>query len=169
MPGSGQGDDYNSRVSATSDLQPPQVIIGSWDALGDRARQVREAVFVIEQAIPAEEEWDQWDAHSLHAIAMAADGKALGTGRLLPAEFDPQAPGAAHIGRMAVLSAARRRGTGGAILAGLMREARARGFSVAELHAQSYVAGFYARHGFVATGAEFLEVGIPHVKMRASL
>lgn len=145
------------------------MIIGPWDALGDRARQVREAVFVIEQAIPAQEEWDQWDALSLHAIAIAADGTVLGTGRLLPEEFDLQAPRTAHIGRMAVMSAARRHGTGGAILAGLMREARARGFAVAELHAQSYVAGFYARHGFVATGAEFREVGIPHVKMRAAL
>lgn len=145
------------------------MIIGPWDAVGNRARQVREAVFVIEQAIPPEEEWDQWDPLALHAVAVAADGGVLGTGRLLPAGFDLQAPQVAHIGRMAVMPTARRQGAGGAILACLMREARARGFSVAELHAQSYVAGFYARHGFVATGAEFLEVGIPHMKMRAAL
>ena len=169
MFGAGRGADYNSQVSESTVLQPPQVIIGPWDAIGERARQVREAVFVIEQAIPPEEEWDQWDPLALHAVAVAADGEVLGTGRLLPAGFAPHAPHAAHIGRMAVMPAARRFGTGGAILACLMREARARGFSVAELHAQSYVAGFYARHGFVATGAEFLEVGIPHVKMRATL
>lgn len=137
--------------------------------MAERARQVREAVFVVEQAIAPDEEWDQWDPLSLHAIACTVDGGPLGTGRLLPPEFDPRNPETAHIGRMAVLASARRHGIGGLILASLMDEARGRGFSVAELHAQSYVAGFYGRHGFVATGAGFLEVGIPHVKMRAAL
>ena len=133
------------------------------------AREVREAVFVVEQAIAPAEEWDQWDRASIHAVALGEDGRAIGTGRLLPAEFDPDAPDTAHIGRMAVLGIARRRGTGGLILARLMQEAQAHGFTIAELNAQSYVAGFYARHGFVATGAQFLDVGIPHIKMRAPL
>ncbi len=162
--------DYNLTVTPPLQARPvPQVILGSWDAVGARARPVREAVFISEQAIAPDEEWDRWDALCVHAIAVADDGAVVGTGRLLPAAFDPDPGRTAHIGRMAVMAPARRGGVGGLILACLMREARAQGFSAAELNAQSRVARFYARHGFVATGAEFLEVGIPHVKMRAPL
>jgi len=162
--------DYNLAVILSPQGRPvPQVILGSWDAVGSRARPVREAVFIAEQAIAPAEEWDRWDALCVHAIAVADDGAVLGTGRLLPAGFDPDCGRTAHIGRMAVIAPARRGGVGGLILARLMREARAQGFAAAELNAQCRVAGFYARHGFVATGAEFLEVGIAHVKMRAPL
>ena len=146
-----------------------QIVVGTWDVLGEDARAVREAVFIIEQAIARELEWDQWDGLSLHAIARDAAGRAIGTGRLLPAQFDPDYPTIAHIGRMAVLSGARRGGTGGLILARLMQEARRQGFATAALNAQTYVAAFYAGHGFVAHGSEFLEVGIPHLAMRAPL
>ena len=146
-----------------------QIVVGTWDVLGEDARAVREAVFIIEQAIARELEWDQWDALSLHAIARDAAGRAIGTGRLLPVPFDPGHPSIAHIGRMAVLSGARRGGTGGLILARLMQEARRQGFATAALNAQTYVAAFYAGHGFVAHGSEFLEVGIPHLAMRAPL
>jgi predicted GNAT family N-acyltransferase len=145
------------------------VIIGPWEVLGVPAHSVRQAVFVVEQAIAPEEEWDAWDARSLHAVAQDEHGDPIGTGRLLPAAFDPAAPGSAHVGRMAVLASARRAGVGGSILARLMQEARRLGFSRVELNAQTYVAAFYARHGFVAVGAEFFEVGIAHVKMRAAL
>jgi len=129
---------------------------------------VRTAVFVIEQSIPAAEEWDQWDAQCLHAVARDAAGAAIGTGRLLPPAFDAR-PGIGHIGRMAVLREARGAGIGGAILRALMQAAPDYGFAQLVLHAQSQAADFYARHGFVAEGAEFLEVGIPHVLMRAPL
>lgn len=142
--------------------------LGAWSELGLGAREVRTAVFVIEQNIPAAEEWDEWDAHSLHAVARDEAGGAIGTGRLLPPAFDTQ-PGTGHIGRMAVLREARGAGVGGAILRALMRAAPDYGFAQIVLHAQSHVADFYARHGFVAEGAEFLEVGIPHVLMRARL
>jgi predicted GNAT family N-acyltransferase len=146
-----------------------RVRLGTWDHTGREARAVREAVFVIEQAIPRELEWDQWDTASTHAIAQDHSGAVLGTGRLLPARFDPAAPHAAHIGRMAVLAAARRHGTGGLLLQALVQEAARQGFTEAVLHAQSYVAAFYARHGFGVEGGEFLEAGIAHVAMRRSL
>jgi predicted GNAT family N-acyltransferase len=129
---------------------------------------VREAVFIVEQRIPRELEWDEWDEPSLHAVAYGDADAAVGTGRLLPRAFDGQS-GVGHIGRMAVLRAARGAGVGGAILHGLMRAAPRFGFSAIVLHAQAYAASFYARHGFVAEGAEFLEVGIAHVRMRAVL
>ena len=50
-----------------------------------------------------------------------------------------------------------------------MQAAPRYGFAQIVLHAQSYAASFYARHGFVAEGPEYLEVGIPHLTMRAPL
>lgn len=164
-----RGDDYNLRVSEAPVARVPRLVTGRWDVLGAAARAVREAVFIVEQAIPRELEWDEWDAESLHALAFDAHDRPIGTGRLLPAAFDAAHPGVAHIGRMAVLGGERRAGTGGAILLTLMHAARAAGFHAAQLNAQTYVAAFYARHGFVAEGPEFDEVGIPHVSMRASL
>lgn len=145
-----------------------RLVLGAWNEVGAGARVVRTAVFIVEQRIAAEEEWDEWDASSLHAVALDAAGNAVGTGRLLAPAFDLEA-GVGHIGRMAVMKEARGLGVGGAILRRLLRAAPDYGFSQIVLHAQSHVAGFYARHGFVAEGAEFLEVDIPHVKMRARL
>lgn len=34
------------------------------------------------------------------------------------------------------------------------------------LHSQTYAAGFYEKFGFSAFGEEFLEEGVPHIKMR---
>ena len=129
---------------------------------------MREAVFVIEQNIPREEEWDEWDEPSLHAVAYDAAGKPIGTGRLLPPQFDAEA-GIGHIGRMAVLKESRQAGVGGAILQALMRAAPRFGYAAIVLHAQSYALSFYARHGFKPEGDTFFEVGIPHVRMRARL
>jgi predicted GNAT family N-acyltransferase len=144
------------------------LVLGTWAEVGDAARLVREAVFIVEQCIARELEWDEWDETSLHAVACDAQGRPIGTGRLLPPAFNVAA-GVGHIGRMAVLAAARGGGVGGAILRGLMVAAPRQGYTEVVLHAQSYAAGFYARHGFVAEGAQFLEVGIPHVRMRAVL
>lgn len=130
--------------------------IGDWSRLGEDAGRVRRAVFVDEQGIPAELEWDEWDERSVHAV-LYRDGQAVATGRLLPD---------AHIGRMAVLLAYRRQGLGAKILLRLVAVAEARGDAVVELSAQSYVCDFYAAYGFVSVGEEYLDVGIPHRTMR---
>ena len=71
-----------------------------------RARPIRAAVFVDEQRIPADMEWDDADADAVHAVAFNRFGRPLGTGRMLE-----HVPGVAKIGRMAVAGAvaARRR------------------------------------------------------------
>jgi predicted GNAT family N-acyltransferase len=124
------------------------------------AAPIRFVVFVEEQKVPAEMELDDWDAQSVHAIAIGADGKALGTGRLLPD---------GHIGRMAVLAAARGAGVGSALLRALMEEARLRGHRHAVLSAQRHAIPFYRRHGYEVVGTEYLDAGIPHVDMRCAL
>jgi len=118
--------------------------------------RVRDAVFVVEQGVPPEIERDGWDQRSDHVLALDREGRAVGTGRLLPD---------GHIGRMAVLPQWRGQGIGGRILASLIARAHARGMKRVVLNAQTHAVPFYARHGFAAFGDEFMEAGIPHVAM----
>jgi YbgC/YbaW family acyl-CoA thioester hydrolase len=137
-----------------------EVRVGGWDALGADAQAIRTAVFVDEQKIPADLEWDEADAACVHAVAYNRLGLALGTGRLLQ-----HVPGVAKIGRMAVSQAVRGSGVGRAVLDALMQQARVRGDREVLLHAQSSAASFYARAGFSPRGAMFEEAGIPHIEM----
>jgi YbgC/YbaW family acyl-CoA thioester hydrolase len=136
------------------------VRVGTWDELGREAQRLRTEVFVQEQKIPAELEWDAADASALHAVAYNRFGLALATGRLLEHE-----PGVAKIGRMAVTGTLRGSGVGRAVLEALVGAARDRGFKRVLLHAQASAEGFYARAGFAAEGDRFEEAGIPHVAM----
>ena len=124
---------------------------------------VRFRVFVAEQSVPPEEELDDADATATHAIALY-QGQVVGTGRLVWLE-----DGNAQIGRMAVDAQWRRRGVGGQILEFLEESARSRGIRQSVLHAQEYVKGFYAAHGYQEHGDSFIEVDIPHVEMRKDL
>ena len=127
-----------------------------WEEARDRASRIRLAVFVEEQRVPIEIEWDDQDDRSLHALAYSAAGEAVATGRLLPD---------GHIGRMAVLKQWRGQGVGGAILERLVEAARERGDAEIELFAQTHALEFYRRHGFVERGEIFEEAGIPHQAM----
>jgi predicted GNAT family N-acyltransferase len=137
----------------------PRIVLLDWESARAEASRIRMEVFVREQRVPAEIEMDERDAACLHALAYV-DGKAVGTGRLLPD---------GHIGRMAVLKASRALGVGGAILERLVEEARRRGMREVRLAAQTHALAFYARHGFDAVGAVFEEAGIPHQEMRRVL
>lgn len=141
-----------------------EVRVGDWAMLGRDASALRTAVFVEEQRIPAEMEWDAADAECVHAVAYNRLGLPLATGRLLQ-----HVPGVAKIGRMAVSQAVRGSGVGREVLEALMKAARARGDHEVLLHAQTSAAPFYARAGFTPRGAEFEEAGIPHVEMTRAL
>jgi YbgC/YbaW family acyl-CoA thioester hydrolase len=137
---------------------------GTWDELGREAQALRTAVFVDEQKIPAELEWDAADANAVHAVAYNRFGMALGTGRLLE-----HSPGVAKIGRMAVRHDMRGAGIGAAILEALVTVARERGDGEVLLHAQRSAEGFYRRQGFVVRGEPFDEAGIAHVAMAKAI
>jgi len=127
-----------------------------WESDAKRLRAVRHAVFVVEQNIPEELEWDDNDATCVHALAVDRDGVPIACGRLLPD---------GHIGRMAVLSGWRGQGVGAAVLLLLIEVARDRGDAAVRLHAQTHAVPFYARFGFMPEGDEYLEAGIPHLTM----
>ena len=123
-------------------------------------RAVRHAVFVREQGIPAELEWDGRDAGSLHVLAVDARGVAVGTARM-------QSDG--HIGRMAVLKDRRGQGVGSQLLASLMAIAHEMRLPAVWLIAQTAALPFYLKHRFVVEGDEFTEAGIAHRRMRCVL
>jgi predicted GNAT family N-acyltransferase len=140
--------------------QALRIELGAWADMRARAEPVRRSVFVDEQRVPEQLELDEFDPASLHALAVAADGSVLGTGRLLPD---------GHIGRMAVLRPARGLGIGAALLLALIDAARARGDREVVLSAQTHAIPFYARFGFAAEGDEYDDAGIPHRRMRRVL
>jgi len=132
----------------------------NWEEARPEARRIRELVFVREQGVPLELEWDEQDPRCDHALAYAADDLAVGTGRLLPD---------GHIGRMSVLKEWRGKGVGGLLLQALLEQARLRRHTRARLNAQTDAAGFYRRYGFEVEGPEFMEAGIAHVPMQRDL
>ncbi|QDZ27647.1 GNAT family N-acetyltransferase [Noviherbaspirillum sp. UKPF54] len=134
-----------------------RLILGDWERHKTDARAVRYDVFVIEQNVPVELEWDDMDAACVHAVVYDDAGQAVATGRLLPD---------GHIGRMAVRKSARGQGIGGLVLQALMEEAQRRGDRCVLLNAQTQAEPFYRRFGFVRDGEEFIEAGIAHVSMR---
>ena len=139
---------------------PYAVRVADWAADEAALRAVRHDVFVVEQHVPADLEWDGIDGQCRHAIAEDAAGRAIGCGRLLPD---------GHIGRMAVRPEWRGHGVGAALLQRLVAMARDQGFGRVVLNAQTHATGFYERHGFLATGPEFDEAGIPHRTMERVL
>jgi predicted GNAT family N-acyltransferase len=123
-------------------------------------RTIRSRVFIEEQGIPAQLEWDGQDDAATHFIAETGDGQAIGTARLLAS---------GQIGRMAVLPAQRRYGVGRLLVREILDTARQRGFRELFLHAQLSAAEFYRHCGFQATGEVFDTAGIPHQTMRMTV
>lgn len=137
-----------------------QLQTGPWSDLQADAAPLRTAVFVEEQGVPVEMEWDADDATALHAVSCNRLGVVVATGRLLASDH-----GVAHIGRMAVTRLLRGGGFGRELLETLVAAARSRGDREVRLHAQRSAEGFYRRLGFVPQGETFEEAGIPHVAM----
>lgn len=133
---------------------------GNWAAMKAAAGPIRERVFVHEQHVPPDMEWDEHDAGACHVLARGPDGSPIGTGRLLP---DGQ------IGRMAVLPDWRGQGVGRALLQRLLEVAGSSGVPSLMLHAQTHAASFYEGFGFSGSGDVFMDAGIPHLMMQRML
>ena len=138
--------------------------MGSWAELQSLASPLRTEVFVNEQEIPPELEWDELDATALHAVVVNKLGQAVATGRLL----QPQ-PQVAQIGRMAVSKPLRGGHLGQMVVESFIEMARKRGDKTVILHAQCSAEGFYRRLGFKAHGDIFDDAGIDHIEMTLQL
>ncbi|WP_263141973.1 GNAT family N-acetyltransferase [Pseudomonas sp. RIT-PI-AD] len=129
--------------------------IADWHKDNADLRRIRETVFILEQSVPPELEWDSEDADAVHFLAIEGDYP-IGTVRLLPD---------GHIGRMSVLKDWRGLKVGDRLLRTAIAEAEKRGLRQQMLSAQVQATSFYERHGFAVVSDEYLDVGIPHVDM----
>ncbi len=123
-------------------------------------RSVRETVFVLEQNVPIEEEWDELDPLCRHVLARDGEGRAIGTARMTRD---------GKIGRIAVLKDWRGKGVGAALLTTLLDRARSEALPEVRLNAQVAALAFYHRFGFESVGPRFMEAGIEHQAMRLHL
>lgn len=144
-------------------------VVAAQDADGMAAvHAIRHEVFVVEQNVPAELEWDGKDDRAVHVLAPDA-----GTGRLLlgadAAAKNGGDPDTAVLGRLAVLKPARGTGVGALLVAALEDEASRLGLAGVYLESQVHAIAFYERLGYTPFGPEFPDAGIAHRAMRRSL
>lgn len=160
-----------------SERAPSEVRVRVAEGPADREAcfAVRKEVFVVEQCVAEDIEYDAFDAldsDTVHVLAEGLDGP-LGTGRLLygPTAADRTGgdPGVGALGRLAVRQAARGLGAGAALVRGLERAAAQQGLRAVDLHAQTHALGFCERLGYQVYGPEFEDAGIPHRAMRREL
>jgi len=137
-----------------------RVRIASWQQDNSALRYLRETVFMKEQQVPEELEWDGLDENATHLLAEDETGQPIATARMLSN---------GHIGRVAVLNSWRRQGVGSAIMRFCLELARKQGLSQVDLDAQLEAISFYTHLGFAAEGEVFMDAGIPHRHMKRRL
>lgn len=135
-------------------MNDASVDIVEWQSC-EALRSIRQSVFIDEQQIPPELEWDADDASAVHFL-LRYQGVEVGTARLLPD---------GHIGRVAVLRPCRGLGLGEMLMREVMAQAIALGHERLRLSAQTYALGFYRRLGYRSEGEPYIEAGLPHQAM----
>jgi predicted GNAT family N-acyltransferase len=131
----------------------------SWAASSAELSQLRHEVFVDEQGVSEQEEFDGEDDRATHWIAYGGGGKVLGCARLCDDK----------VGRMAVRESERSKGVGSALMRNIIRYASANEMESLQLNAQSHAVPFYEGMYFEADGEEFTEAGLPHMHMVLTL
>lgn len=132
----------------------------SWQLAPASVRDIRQRVFIDEQRVPPELEWDQTDEIADHYLAVLPDNTPAGVARLFSTLEET-----GHIGRMAILPEHRGSGIGEALLRHLIEESAGR-FSELRLSAQEHAIPFYRRSGFHVCSDVYDDAGIPHYDMR---
>lgn len=124
-----------------------------------QAMEIRLKVFVEEQQVPVEEEYDSHDDTAQH-FGVFLEGQLVGTGRLVTQDQ------IGRIGRVAILSEYRGRGFGSGLINTIIATGQKQGLEEFVLGAQIQALDFYAQLGFVVEGEVFIDGGIPHRTMR---
>ena len=142
----------------TADTVTPgiEIQIVDWHDQRDTLKAIRKSVFIDEQHVPKELEWDGRDTECTQFL-LTIDSAPVATARLTPE---------GQIGRMAVLKNFRGKGFGSRLLATVIEQAKHAGHKQVFLHAQVSVIEFYQRHGFTACGDVFIDAGIEHRSMK---
>jgi predicted GNAT family N-acyltransferase len=141
-----------------------QVRFAEWGNHQDQnlLRQIRNQVFVEEQAIPASAEWDGLDESARHLLLLK-DRNTIGCARLIEQD------NALKIGRVAILGEHRGLGAGRFLMNAIKQEAVEDSIERLYLEAQTQAFNFYSACGYVATSTPFNDCDIPHIKMELSL
>jgi predicted GNAT family N-acyltransferase len=144
-----------------SNVKISQVTISQviWSVAENYLRAVRTPVFVEEQQVAPDFEWDEIDASAVHLLAML-ENEPIACLRII--DFH-------KIGRMAVLKAYRGMGVGNALLAEAIKICKLQGSKSIILSAQTHAIGFYRQAGFKQISDEYCDVHIPHVDMQMEL
>lgn len=137
-----------------------QYLLTDWATHSEALAQIRIEVFVREQQVPVEDEWDGKDADAIHFLTQTDQGTAIACARLL---VEGQL---LHIGRVAVLQPWREQGVGHQLMEFVLDKCAALYPNhTIYLHAQTSRVAFYERLGFSVSGDEFMDAGIPHIEM----
>ena len=120
---------------------------------------VRTEVFVKEQGIDSEIDFDGLDEVATHVLVSVGD-KPVATGRILDD---------GHIGRIAVLKLFRRQGQGVKVVEALVGEAKKKKYKRVYLGSQTHAIEFYEKLGFNVCGEVFMDAGLEHVEMEMML
>jgi len=129
----------------------------------DGAFEVRRVVFVEEQNVDEDEEYDGLDYEALQMV-VKKDNEIIGTARVRFLD-----DGEAKIERMAVLKPFRQRGIGSGVMSFLDNELKVRHIRHIVLHAQYVVIPFYEACGYSTRGSPFWEAGIKHIAMEKQI
>ena len=143
-------------------MTAPRIEVRETDDL-ETCLKLRRVVFIEEQNVSEEEEFDGRDGEAIHLLAYV-EGVAMGSARLFVEED------IGKIGRVCVLKEARGSGVGKALIEASLAHFAARGdVRTAKLGAQTHALGFYAALGFEAFGPEYMDAGIPHRDMKRAV
>lgn len=129
----------------------------TWQTHATALKRVREEVFIKEQHVPVELEWDAMDESARHLLAVSDAGEPVGCARLT---------GDGNIGRMAVLKPWRNVGVGRALLTQAVYLYQQQGLDCIKLSAQIHAIGFYEKSGFKVCSKPYLDADILHVDMQ---
>lgn len=128
----------------------------------DKILKLREDVFIKEQGVPRDLEYDEFDKDAIHYGGFSKD-EAVACGRILICGDS------AKIGRVAVKKDLRKSGIGIELCTGMIDIAKSKNVKTIHIDAQTRAKPFYEKLGFVPTGNEFYEAGIMHIKMTLAL
>ena len=131
-----------ARIVQFDDVNSPDII------------HIRTQVFVEEQGIDLEIDFDGLDEVATHVLVVSGDAS-VGTGRIL---------NDGHIGRIAVLKSTRKKGVGAMVLRALIGEGKKRNYKRVYLGSQMHATAFYEKLGFNTSGDVFLDAGLEHIE-----
>ncbi|MVX65677.1 GNAT family N-acetyltransferase [Clostridium chromiireducens] len=138
------------------------ITIKHYNFLCEEAKYIRIEVFMKEQGF--KDEFDEWDDKVSHVV-LFVDGRAAGTGRLLPGENHKTFV----IGRVAVVKQYRKLHLGSKIINELENMPKKLGGVRIHLSAQCKAQGFYEKLGYTASGEPYLDELCEHIHMEKKI